>query len=103
LDANFGMVAAEKVAGGSKDESRDWPDGGETKRLAKQLLVMLGISLAPQKFPVDVLSTGLCVAANPLLEQANQTFLLVRGDFGDRKSTRLNSSHRYISRMPSSA
>jgi hypothetical protein len=24
-------------------------------------------------------------------------------DFSDRKSTRLNSSHRYISRMPSSA
>jgi DNA-binding NtrC family response regulator len=25
------------------------------------------------------------------------------GEEGDRKSTRLNSSHRYISRMPSSA
>jgi ankyrin repeat protein len=26
-----------------------------------------------------------------------------RNEHGDRKSTRLNSSHRYISRMPSSA
>jgi 16S rRNA pseudouridine516 synthase len=29
--------------------------------------------------------------------------LLLLSDDGDRKSTRLNSSHRYISRMPSSA
>jgi alkylation response protein AidB-like acyl-CoA dehydrogenase len=35
-------------------------------------------------------------------EEQQQTYVAKMND-GDRKSTRLNSSHRYISRMPSSA
>ena len=35
--------------------------------------------------------------------QSNPTFMLSAGGKSDRKSTRLNSSHTDISRMPSSA
>ena len=31
------------------------------------------------------------------------TYYLIRGEWQDRKSTRLNSSHEFVSRMPSSA
>ena len=38
-----------------------------------------------------------------LLAEAPPHALLIVGPRGDRKSTRLNSSHEFVSRMPSSA
>ena len=40
-----------------------------------------------------------CPVSSPCLEYALENHI----DHGDRKSTRLNSSHEWISRMPSSA
>jgi hypothetical protein len=53
-------------------------------------------------------SAGAVAAARssaPALElrQITNTYGPLVANRGDRKSTRLNSSHRYISRMPSSA
>ena len=39
----------------------------------------------------------------PVVKQCLSHALTVREPYGDRKSTRLNSSHEWISRMPSSA
>ena len=47
----------------------------------------------------DILQTGILEIGNKVLE--NDIFLSII--FGDRKSTRLNSSHDRQSRMPSSA
>ena len=38
-----------------------------------------------------------------IADELNLNVDTVRNFFGDRKSTRLNSSHRHTSRMPSSA
>ena len=38
-----------------------------------------------------------------LMKMQHQSFALHKADVLDRKSTRLNSSHEWISRMPSSA
>jgi glycogen synthase len=42
-------------------------------------------------------------ALPPALRQAGMDVRVLVPYYPDRKSTRLNSSHRYISRMPSSA
>ena len=54
-------------------------------------------------FPYLVFNTKEGVAANLGLRQALQTALGQGEMLADRKSTRLNSSHEWISRMPSSA
>jgi hypothetical protein len=62
--------------------------------LAASLSACAAGGAAPDKLPLASTASG-----NFLSGLAAQ-----RGnDPGDRKSTRLNSSHRYISRMPSSA
>ena len=54
----------------------------------------VGASIAPD------LST---LSRNGLIAAANEAMRVQKSIFGDRKSTRLNSSHPSISRMPSSA
>jgi alkylation response protein AidB-like acyl-CoA dehydrogenase len=53
----------------------------------------------------ELLSAGAPVAAHWIAERQSAPLILKVGSEAqkDRKSTRLNSSHRYISRMPSSA
>ena len=58
-----------------------------------------------------VIATGILSFSGVLIETAmNVTFPTLINEFGlstskiqDRKSTRLNSSHEFVSRMPSSA
>ena len=76
----------------------------------------LGFSIASEP-PMDLLDSATLQDGNPwvvlaaLVERAKhgdfthmqQIFACLRASEGDRKSTRLNSSHTDISRMPSSA
>ena len=74
---------------------RLWP-------LLRSLTVMLGPPLLLKLALVAVLVPWLQDRGRPGRLLANER-LLLSGDQLDRKSTRLNSSHEWISRMPSSA
>ena len=50
------------------------------------------------EYPVVIRATGLSVETTPLAAPSTRSAV-----DGDRKSTRLNSSHTTVSRMPSSA
>ena len=58
-------------------------------------------ALEPNSKPV-ILVKGRQVGATTMAS-ALEMYFMGSGLFGDRKSTRLNSSHRSLSRMPSSA
>jgi divalent metal cation (Fe/Co/Zn/Cd) transporter len=76
---------------------------GSLKAIFYALGANFGIALAKY---IAAFWTGsgsmLAEAIHSTADCANQMLLLL-GLRQDRKSTRLNSSHRYISRMPSSA
>ena len=60
-----------------------------------------GIPFTDQVIPFDFLNDNPAIRA---ISETGKVPLLIDGDFKvDRKSTRLNSSHRSLSRMPSSA
>ena len=83
------------------------------KLLISILLFFLGVALsmvaqqasqdAPSGFATPMLATnpGSQSVSNGIAEPAGDTF--ARDQAVDRKSTRLNSSHEFVSRMPSSA
>ena len=70
-----------------------------TRKLAiAGVLIAVGVVCSPLNFPVGA---SKCFPVQHLINIIASVFL---GPFyGDRKSTRLNSSHRSLSRMPSSA
>ena len=76
----------------------------ERAGVVPKLVLSDGMRLAPMRvvllFNAVVKDLRLGSLAHPLLEQ---TVALVLKREGDRKSTRLNSSHITLSRMPSSA
>ena len=93
-----------------------------TRRLLQSLLVLFGVSfvvffilhltgdpalvlLSPDASAEDVQRFREAMGFNDPFFVQYARFLsgALRGDFGDRKSTRLNSSHATLSRMPSSA
>ena len=74
LSAGLGGLAGKKVAVG--------PEGSGTRKVALELLAAYGLDVSPAS-------------------RAGKAML--QPDTGDRKSTRLNSSHIQKSRMPSSA
>ena len=57
----------------------------------------------PQKISEDIIALILEENLQPGDKLPNETILSERLNAGDRKSTRLNSSHSTSSRMPSSA
>ena len=63
--------------------------------------------LPPSALEVEITETVVMKIANAPSERPAQLRALgissAIDDFGDRKSTRLNSSHEFVSRMPSSA
>ena len=70
--------------------------GGEGRELGPDLT-----KLEPAKQTAEHLLRSICEPSKEIVEKyQSHTFVL---DSGDRKSTRLNSSHEWISRMPSSA
>ena len=70
------------------------PQVGEGKR------VFILWSRKTKRFS-NVPDLGPLIIINPQIIKASKK--LVKGWEGDRKSTRLNSSHEFVSRMPSSA
>jgi aspartate oxidase len=56
-----------------------------------------------EKYDVLIIGSGLAAATLALSLPERLRILMITKKDLDRKSTRLNSSHRYISRMPSSA
>ena len=65
----------------------------------KVLIIGSGPILIGQAAEFDYAGTQACAA----LREEGVSVVLVNSNPADRKSTRLNSSHRPLSRMPSSA
>ena len=81
---------------------------GNTKRLAEAVAGAVGVEAlpisTPVSEPVDILFLGNSYYAFSIDPEVRDFVRsLDKEKVGDRKSTRLNSSHRHTSRMPSSA
>jgi hypothetical protein len=84
-------IAAAVVVGGAAGLARRPPSASQSPAMRH---LVAGMRAA---VPVHKVARNLEGLSQPLFAEA------MKKEFGDRKSTRLNSSHRYISRMPSSA
>jgi flagellar biosynthesis protein FlhF len=83
-------------------------EAGFSGQLARQLVETMPAELTVEegrKWLVSAVNRRLrtLTTENDLVERGGVFALVGPTGVGDRKSTRLNSSHRYISRMPSSA
>ena len=87
-----------------------WPDvaavhGTATRTVAARLLFTAAVAKLPiwVRWPDGRLSGDGHPGAPVMIVHRSRDFFRRLGDSGDRKSTRLNSSHPVSSRMPSSA
>ena len=93
LGIPFGAFARRRIVGAFADEMRseDWATRGARRRIKETLAVQdTLVSALGRKPNVDEVASALGVDREAAAA-------------GDRKSTRLNSSHSAVSRMPSSA
>ena len=69
------------------------------------LVESLGVHYGATRFDITYLDRDKAIpAANAIAgEKATNLLVIDSSQEGDRKSTRLNSSHEFVSRMPSSA
>jgi glycine hydroxymethyltransferase len=83
------------------------PDGFFTRGVAQSdpaVAAAIGHELKREQNQIELIASE-NIVSQAVLEAQGSVFTnkYAEGYPGDRKSTRLNSSHRYISRMPSSA
>ena len=97
---NMGAQLTKEVASKTADMAGD---GTTTATVLAQAIVGPGLkALASGANPMD-LKRGIDKAVSAVVEHLKSIAEKVGTDSKDRKSTRLNSSHEFVSRMPSSA
>ena len=96
-NADPGMDPIQFEVDNSKTSALRWNDDPNTSQIEGVSLVNIG-GVSYREFALDINETSPCLSLDKV-----EIYITADANLGDRKSTRLNSSHLKLSRMPSSA